>query len=81
MVYCLCFIINVVLFKARKRLVAMVNECAYCGEESKYVPLIPKPNYFISNNILSQMVHVSSGVDLICLECLEFEINELKDVY
>lgn len=55
--------------------------CVYCGEEAKYVPLIPKPNFFVYESTLHDLVKIKQNDELICLECLDFELNELKDVY
>lgn len=55
--------------------------CIYCGEEAKYKPLIPKPNFFVFETIVHQLVKIKHDNELICLECLDFEIEELKDVY
>lgn len=55
--------------------------CVYCGEEAKHVPLISKPKFFVYEQNLHHLVNIKSEDELICLECLDFEINELKDVY
>lgn len=55
--------------------------CVYCGEEAKHVPLIPKPNFFVYEQNLHHLVKIKSEDELICMECLDFEVNELKDVY
>jgi hypothetical protein len=56
------------------------TECVYCGEEAKFVPLIPKPDFFINENCIHHLVKIQSEQELICLECLDYEINELKDI-
>lgn len=48
------------------------NECIYCGTESKYTPLIPKPSFFTWKNKETGML---DNRFLICLDCLEYEIN------
>jgi hypothetical protein len=55
--------------------------CCYCGEEAKYKPLVPKPSFFIYENMMHQLVYIQKENELICLECLDYETNELKDVY
>ena len=56
-------------------------ECAYCGAEPKDTPLIPKPSFFIHSTNLHHLVNIRSEDELICLECLDYELNELKDCF
>lgn len=57
------------------------TECVYCGEEAKYVPLIPKPDFFIFENLMHDLIKIHGEGELICLECLDYELNELKQTY
>lgn len=50
--------------------------CNYCGEESRYTILIPKPNYCLLREKAYPLVQVFGKQDHICLPCLEFEIRE-----
>jgi hypothetical protein len=56
-------------------------ECVYCGEESTFHPVIPKPKFFIFENAIHQLITVKEEGELICLDCLDYEISELKDVF
>lgn len=56
-------------------------ECTYCGEESKYKPVVPKPSFFVHNNEIHHLVNISKTHDLICLECLDYELEEIKECY
>jgi hypothetical protein len=56
-------------------------ECIYCGESVDDVPLIPKPKFFIFENRMNELVNLNEEGDLICLECMDYELNELKDCY
>ena len=53
-------------------------QCDYCGETSDHAILIPKPKYFIWNNSTINNVSVYRKEDLICLQCLEYELEEIK---
>ena len=54
-----------------------VNECIYCQEESKYTVLIPKPSQFIQGNSITPLIDAGKSI---CLNCLEYEIGELKQM-
>jgi hypothetical protein len=53
-------------------------QCDYCGESCEHVILIPKPKYFIWNNAILNNVSVFRKEDLICLDCLKYELDEIK---
>ena len=53
-------------------------QCDYCGETSDHAILIPKPKYFIWSNSTINNVSVYRKEDLICLQCLEYELEEIK---
>jgi len=53
-------------------------KCDYCGETDEHVTLIPKPKFFYWNNNMITNVSVFRYEDLICLECLETELEEIK---
>jgi hypothetical protein len=54
-------------------------ECNYCGESHEHVVIIPKPNFFIWKSKILNCVQAFSKQDLICLECLNYELNEIKE--
>jgi hypothetical protein len=53
-----------------------MNKCIYCGEEKEYTPIVPKPGYFIYKNTRMSIPDQGKPV---CLKCLSYEIEELKD--
>jgi hypothetical protein len=52
-------------------------ECVYCNESDEHTVIIPKPAWFLSNGVGMQLVDENKPV---CIKCLEFEVNELKEV-
>jgi hypothetical protein len=52
--------------------------CTYCGENADYKAIIQKPSTFIFDTYTYELVNIQTDKkDLICLECLDFEINEM----
>lgn len=53
-------------------------KCDYCEETNDNVILIPKPRYFLWNDTILNNVSVYRKEDLMCLSCLEYELEEMK---
>jgi hypothetical protein len=58
-------------------------KCDYCGEDHFYTSIIEKPNRFAFNNRIHPLVSINNEgrKDNICLDCLNEEIEHLKDCY
>lgn len=56
------------------------RRCQLCEETSEYVPLVPKPLFFINDNKVFRNV-TSEKNELICIRCLESDIEMLKECY
>ena len=54
-------------------------KCDYCGEASHNVIVIPKPNYFMWKDIPYHNLQINNPHDFVCLTCLDFELNLIKD--
>ena len=57
--------------------------CDYCGEEYYYVPLIPMPACFKFDMLIFPLPHINGGnrKDLICIECLQMQIDSYVQLY
>lgn len=53
-----------------------MNVCIYCMEEEEYAPIIPKPKGFVYKGMRMNLIDEGKPV---CLNCLNFEIDELKE--
>lgn len=51
-------------------------QCIYCQESDEYRVLIPKPIQFVWNGWTHKLIDNGKPV---CLKCLDFEMNELKE--
>lgn len=54
-----------------------MDKCIYCGEEKQRVPLLPQPKYFVHKKV---RVSLPDEGKLVCIKCLNFEIEELKQL-
>jgi len=51
--------------------------CDYCGESNDHVILVPKPKYILWNDTILNNVSVYRNEDLICLACLQYELEQI----
>jgi len=58
-------------------------KCDYCGEEQDYAPIVEKPSRFAFAGRIHQMATINSEgrKDNVCLNCLQEEIENLKECY
>lgn len=56
-----------------------LHKCTYCGEDQTI--LISKPAFFIyfHNEQQKAMLNIDEG-KLVCFPCLEYELNEIKEI-
>ena len=52
--------------------------CDYCGQSEEEQPLLYKPDFFTYQGRYYRYIHYTEEKTLICLDCLTFEINEIK---
>jgi hypothetical protein len=56
-------------------------KCDYCEETNDNVVIFPKPKFFVWNEKYQPLIQAISDIqDYICLNCLEFEMDETKNL-
>lgn len=59
-------------------------KCDLCGEENRYAPIVEKPKRFGFEGRIHTLPVINQdgrASDNICLQCLEQEIEQLKECY
>jgi hypothetical protein len=56
-------------------------KCDYCEETNDNVVIIPKPKFFVWKEKYQPLIQAISDIqDYVCLNCLEFEMDETKNM-